>query len=128
MEGDNMPVSRFRITGVALCLMLCIQVQATESCPLAPAKVQSAGAAVARAAKAIDAYRIGKLKPHCMALVANRQKTGYLVDVREIHNDACGGDPMTEPLAFSIDVAWSGKMKSDAYDHLNYLPLACPKA
>jgi hypothetical protein len=122
-----MRLSCFRIAGSALCLMLCMQAWATGSCPLPQARVKSVDAALARAARAIDIYRIGKLKSECMALVANKQKTGYLVDVREIHNVACGGDPMTEPRAFSIDVAWNGKMKSDAYDHLNYLPLTCPK-
>lgn len=114
--------------GAGLCLILVLPALAAEPCPLAPAKINSADAAVARAARAIEVYRIGKLKPECMALVANRRKTGYLVDVREIHNDTCGGDPMTEPRAFSIDVAWDGNMKSDVYDHLRYLPLACPKA
>lgn len=117
-----------RHAGAIFCMTLWLPAWAAGSCPLPPAKVRSADQAVARAAQAIAVYHVGKLKSECMALVANRQKTGYLVDVREIHNDACGGDPMTEPRAFSIDVAWDGKMKSDAYDHQTYLPLACPKA
>ena len=105
-------------------LMLCLSASAVESCPLPPAGIKTENQAIARAVKG---YKIGKLKPECMALVANRQKTGYLVDIRELHNDACGGDPLTEPRAFSIDIAWNGKMKSDVYDHVNYLPLTCPK-
>ena len=118
---------RFRRAAAVLCLMLALPALATESCPLAPAKVNSADAAVARAAKAISVYRIGKLKPKCMALVPNKQQTGYMIDVREIHNEACGGDPMTEPRAYSIEVDQDGKMKSDVYDRLNYLPLSCPR-
>lgn len=112
----------------ALCFMLCLSSQAAESCPLPPAKIKTESDAVARAVKAVETYRIGKLKVACMALAASKQKTGYLVDVRELHNEACGGDPMTEPRAYSIDVAWNGSMKSDVYDHLTYQPLTCPKA
>ncbi len=114
-------------TAGMFCLMLCLSASAIEPCPLPPAKIKTASDAVARTIKAIDIYKIGKLKPECMALVTNRQKTGYLVDIRELHNDTCGGDPITEPRAFSVDVAWNGAMKSDAYDHANYLPLTCPK-
>jgi hypothetical protein len=127
-----MHTKRFNATLAVTCLamagMLSLPAGAAESCPLAPAKVKTAADAVARAAKAVEIYHVGALKPECMAMVANRQKTGFLVDVREIHNEACGGDPMTEPRAFSIDVAWSGKMKSDAYNHQSYLPLVCSKA
>jgi len=119
---------RRNAAALGLTLASALPAWAHEVCPLAPARVRTQDEAVARAARAIEAYRIGKLRPECMALAANRQKTGYLVDVREIHNETCGGDPMTEPRAFSIDVAWNGKMKSDVYDHLNYLPLTCPKA
>lgn len=119
--------TRICCTVAMIYLMQALPAPAAESCPLAPAKVNNKDTAVARAARAIEAYRIGKLKSECMALVANRQKNGYLIDVREIHNEACGGDPITEPRAFSIEVGRDGKMKSDVYDHLNYLPLACPK-
>ena len=119
---------QFRRAVAGLCLALALPGWAAESCPLAPARIGSESAAVARAAKAIEVYRIGKLKAECMALAANRQKGGYLIDVREIHNEACGGDPMTEPRAFSIDVASNGAMKSDVYDHVSYQPLRCPKA
>ena len=111
----------------SLCLMICLSASAAESCPLPRTSIKTENAAVERAIKAVEIYKIGRLKPQCMALVATRQKTGYLVDIRELHNEACGGDPMTEPRAFSIDIAWNGNMKSDAYDHLNYLPLTCPK-
>lgn len=112
----------------AIWLAFCLPASAGESCPLPPAKIRNESQAVDRAMKAIAAYKIGKLKPECMALLANKQKTGYTIDVLELHNDACGGDPITEPRAFSVEVAWNGSMKSDAYDHVNYLPLTCPKA
>ena len=116
------------IIWMLIAAMLTLPAAAAESCPLPPARVKTADEAVARAARAIAAYHIGTLKSECMAMVANKQKAGYLVDVREIHNEACGGDPMTEPRAFSVEVAWNGKMKSDVYNHQSYLPLACPKA
>jgi hypothetical protein len=131
-RGEHMNTRRCNTTPAAICMlvaaMLTLSAAGAAPCPLAPAKVKTADEAVARAALAIAAYRIGTLKSECMAMVANKQKTGYLVDVREIHNEACGGDPMTEPRAFSVDVAWNGKMKSDAYNHQSYLPLVCPKA
>ena len=38
-----------------------------------------------------------------------------MVDVREKHNEQCGGDPTTAPRLFSYEIdRRSGKMKTDA--------------
>lgn len=72
---------------------------------------------VAKAKVLTTQYKLISIPINCLAFeeddVANGKKS---IDVREIHNEKCGGDPGTAPRVFSfeIDMA-SGEYKTDRF-------------
>ena len=77
--------------------------------------VRSEKQAIQRVSESVARNRLTSLKPECLMFMAEKTRTGYIVDVREKHDAQCGGDPATAPRLFSYEVdRRSGKMKTDA--------------
>ncbi|MDH3000786.1 hypothetical protein A1D23_01860 [Chelonobacter oris] len=55
------------------------------------------------------------LKPACIKCAWDEDATQYQLDIYEVHNKACGGDPDVERRMFSYLVnKKDGKLKTDA--------------
>ena len=88
---------------------------AVAALPLHAENVRSEEQAIRRVSKSVARNRLTSLKPECLMFMAEKTRTGYMVDVREKHNEQCGGDPTTAPRLFSYEIdRRSGKMKTDA--------------
>jgi hypothetical protein len=65
---------------------------------------------------AIRDHRLTELSVECLAFVEDttaRDDAKIYFDVRERHNEGCGGDPQTSPLLFIIRVdSASGKIET----------------
>lgn len=82
-------------------------------------KEQSATAnnLIARAKHVTEKYKLSVIKSTCLSFQVASEKfeDKPLVDVREIHNKECGGDPRTSPRIFSIAFdEKTGEIWSDA--------------
>ncbi len=67
----------------------------------------------------IEKNKLTKLKQECLSLVEKKQNnpTYYEIDIREIHNDKCGGDPNTAPRLMTYRVnKQDGTLQSDAFE------------
>ena len=77
--------------------------------------VRSEEQAIQRVSESVARNQLTSLKPECLMFMVEKTRTGYMVDVREKHNEQCGGDPTTAPRLFSYEIdRRSGKMKTDA--------------
>jgi hypothetical protein len=71
--------------------------------------------AIEKARTAVARNRLTTLKPDCVSYDAEDGAGATTVNVRELHNAKCGGDPATAPRLFSIEIDQkTGKMKTDA--------------
>jgi hypothetical protein len=87
-------------------------------------KVTTRDAAINLAVKAIHQYHLTTLKDDCGRLDVREEASWLDVDVVEVHDAACGGDPQTQPRLFTVRVRKSdGRMTSDVYDSVSYLPV-----
>ena len=124
--------SRFRLPLTLGITVLCFSSlsYAGALCPIAPKQVKSEEEAIILVEKAVQVYKLTPLAIECLNIEMFSQSadSGYLVDVREKHNQQCGGDPMVAPRLFSIQVRPNGRLTSDV-NRLDrtYKPLACPK-
>lgn len=79
--------------------------------------VASEAQAETLALDAIARHHLTSLAPACLALMSEDLTNGWSIDVHELHDDTCGGDPETSPRLFTIDVdATTGAMTTDALD------------
>ena len=72
---------------------------------------------VARAKQATVKYNLSAIRVACLSFEAAQEKfeDKPMVDVHEIHNKECGGDPQTSPRIFSIAFdERTGEVWSDA--------------
>jgi hypothetical protein len=83
-----------------------------------PPKVADDAAAVAQVSATVASHKLTTLKPECLSYVPYpRDAQAIIVDVHELHNAACGGDPDVAPRLFTIEVdRASGRMRTDATD------------
>ena len=83
-----------------------------------PPKVPNDAAAVAQVAATVASHQLSTLKPDCLSYVPYpRDAQAIIVDVHELHNAGCGGDPDVAPRLFTIEVdRASGRMRTDATD------------
>jgi hypothetical protein len=87
-------------------------------------KVTTRDAAIQLAVKAIHQYHLTTLKDDCGRLDVREEPSRFDVDVVEVHDAACGGDPQTQPRLFTVRVRKSdGWMTSDVYDSVSYQAL-----
>jgi hypothetical protein len=75
-------------------------------------------AAVARVTASIVKNKLTKVAPDCLSFIPYASDAqGFVVDVHEIHDSKCGGDPQSQPRVFSFMVdRMSGRMQTDATD------------
>lgn len=79
--------------------------------------------------KSIVKNKLTTLKPECLLYSYGGNDIYYEIDVRENHNEICGGDPQTAPRLMTYQVhkktaklctdsiAWAEKLKAeDPYD------------
>ncbi|TCV97310.1 hypothetical protein EC912_101310 [Luteibacter rhizovicinus] len=80
--------------------------------------VPDENAAVQRVEASIAKNKLSALKPECLSYIPYASDAqGFIVDVHELHNEACGGDPSVAPRLFSFNVdKVSGRMTTDASD------------
>ncbi|HEV7775572.1 MAG TPA: hypothetical protein VGO76_01835 [Luteibacter sp.] len=74
--------------------------------------------AVKRVSAAIARDKLSTLAPECLSFIhyASDQQ-GYVVDVHELHDAHCGGDPNVAPRLFTVEVdRMSGRLETDAAD------------
>lgn len=83
-----------------------------------PPKVPDEQAAVAQVSATVTSHKLTTLKPECLSYVPYpRDAQAIIVDVHELHNAGCGGDPDVAPRLFTIEVdRASGRMRTDATD------------
>lgn len=63
-------------------------------------------AALDAAQAALKKHQLTELKEECLTLVAlDPTAASYPVQVREKHDEHCGGDPATAPVAVHLEVA-----------------------
>ena len=82
----------------------------------APAQDSAEADAVARARTAIKKHQLTRLTSDCIKLEVDGASEGtYAVQVYEVHDAKCGGDPETEPRLFSVNVKpQTGEVWTDA--------------
>ena len=77
--------------------------------------VRSEEQAIRRVSESVARNHLTSQKPECLMFIAEKTRTGYMVDVREKHNAQCGGNSRIAPRLFSYEVDLrNGKMKTDA--------------
>ncbi|MDO4879517.1 MAG: hypothetical protein Q3966_09560 [Neisseria sp.] len=92
----------------AICLFLL-------ALPAAAQGIKTSRQAVSQVIKSVEKHKLTTLKTECLMFVDEETAKSYLVDVREKHDEQCGGDPQTAPRLFSYEIdKRSGKMKTDA--------------
>ena len=92
-----------------------ITLSAVAAPPAHAQSVRNEGQAVRRVSESVARNKLTSLKPECLMFMAEKTERGYTVDVREKHDEKCGGDPQTAPRLFSYEIdRRSGKMKTDA--------------
>jgi len=84
----------FIITTLLIFLSACSNVDAE----------QSNNTFIVKAKNATKKYNLSKIPVSCLNFILQSEKFEgkVIVDVREIHNAKCGGDPETSPRLFSI--------------------------
>lgn len=86
-------------------------------CPLAVAKpVKNVDQAMDLVVKSVEKNRLLDIPKECVFLMENGSTEAYWgIDVRENHNEKCGGDPNTAPRLMSYEVnKQTGKLCTDS--------------
>ncbi|WP_018610370.1 hypothetical protein [Uliginosibacterium gangwonense] len=93
--------------------------QAGEVCPITHSPVQSEDQALDLAIKVTKAFKLTTIPvEHCLHFYVDQSTDkagGYVVTVRENHNQECGGDPDTEPRVFDLEIKPDGQVATDAF-------------
>lgn len=87
------------------------------SANVSAAPIKTEAEAVKAVQKSIQKNKLTPLAPDCISYVmAGEDKSQFMIDVREIHNKKCGGDPNFAPRLFSFLIAKKdGSLKTDAW-------------
>ena len=84
-------------------------------------------ALIARAERAVREYQLSEVKLACMKFVVATEPFQRFptVDVHEVHNQECGGDPATSPRIFSVAFDdKTGAVWSDARSPVGQMEIA----
>ena len=104
----------------------------TKSDSQGAAAAHDPAAILERVQRAIGQYRLTSRPLACLTLtvVPSASPASTLVDVREKHDQTCGGDPATAPRLFSVQVdPETGQLSSDARSPFGeFEPLGSPPA
>lgn len=101
---------------------------APEPCPPAVKPVSNAKQALELAEHVIKSYQLTSLRRECLHLLLSepgKNQPAYRIDVRENHNDRCGGDPAVSPRVVSIEISSNGQIKADNNDQLEMRTPVC---
>jgi len=71
---------------------------------------------VAKAKSLTTKHKLTSLMNECLSFAEDEAVNGKIrIDVREVHNEKCGGDPQTAPRVFSFQVDMAtGEFKTDS--------------
>ncbi|TCP97795.1 hypothetical protein EDC44_101183 [Cricetibacter osteomyelitidis] len=76
--------------------------------------IQDEDMALEKVVQSIEKHKLTLLERECLFFISNDKGTYYEIEVREKHNEKCGGDPLTAPRLFSYEVdKQTGKMQTD---------------
>lgn len=96
------------LTALLLSLLACSFVMAKP--------VKNIDQAVSMVIKSVEKNHLTPLKLECLIFMESGETPQvYMVDVRENHNEKCGGDPETAPRLMSYEInKQTGKMCTDS--------------
>jgi hypothetical protein len=120
------PFNQFLLLCIAFHVGGCVKPsETTRAKGKVPPVVQNESQAVRLVADTIKGRAMTALPEECLGFHVEAPEIDTLyVDVRETHNDRCGGDPETAPRLFTIIVdKQSGAMKTDAESTGEFKPL-----
>lgn len=85
--------------------------------------------AIAYSQEIVQSHHLTSIKNSCLTfqLFSYTKESGYLIQVREKHDEACGGDPQISPKLFSMLINKKGQVKTDIYDQTTFKTLKCRK-
>ena len=64
--------------------------------------------------QSIEKHKLTTLPSECLLFISDNKGDYYEIEVREKHNEMCGGDPKTAPRLFKYEVnKYTGKMNTD---------------
>ncbi|QDQ84034.1 hypothetical protein [Paraburkholderia megapolitana] len=111
-----------RATIFALALIACTAAQAKRLA------VPDENAATLKASALIEKYELTSDKIECLDFQITDEGKDFLIQVRENHTPACGGDPNFAPTLFFMKIRKSdGRALTDDYDAETFQPLRKPK-
>jgi hypothetical protein len=101
---------------IASALVVPLSIAVLMSCaPLGKAAEIDEGPLIARAVRAVERYRLTEIPAPCLSFrVLRNRPQESLVEVREKHDERCGGDPGTSPRLFGVLLDESGVAATDA--------------
>lgn len=86
--------------------------------------IKNESAALEKVIQSIEKHKLTSLHRECLLFISDDKGDYYEIEVRENHNEKCGGDPQTAPRLFKYEVnkysaemqtdepGWTGKMRS----------------
>lgn len=88
------------LSGLLLFAVGCSPISTAEKQPSTPER----DALIVRAEKAVREHKLSEVKLACMKFTAATEPFQRFptVDIHEVHNKECGGDPTTSPRIFSV--------------------------
>ena len=118
-ESISLKAPRFFLLSIILCVA-CSRSEPPTT-PLNPAQAASSGrlpnipaasspeatlSQTSKAKQAIEKYNLSPISLKCLLFVSTDAgtKNRAAVEVRELHNQKCGGDPSTAPRLFTLEI------------------------
>jgi hypothetical protein len=110
---------RFRLA-LVLCLLCPLLAQAASAPVITTDEV-----AIQRSVEVLRKYKLTSRAADCMAFTVDQKKPYFVVDIRELHNKTCGGDPDSMPELYTVRLRGSDGAAS-IYDAIadDYWPAA----
>lgn len=85
-----------------------------QACGSESVIVKNEDMALKKVIQSINKHKLTSLQEECLLFISNNYDDFYEIEVREKHNNICGGDPQTEPRLFTYEVnKKTGKMQTD---------------
>lgn len=76
--------------------------------------IKNESIALEKVLQSIEKHKLTTLHRECLLFVSTNKGDYYEIEVREKHNEMCGGDPQTAPRLFKYEVNKNtGKMQTD---------------
>ncbi|WP_100287709.1 hypothetical protein [Conservatibacter flavescens] len=76
--------------------------------------IKNENVAIEKVTQSIEKHKLTSLHQECLLFISDDKVDYYEVEVREKHNETCGGDPQTSPRLFTYEInKRTGKMRTD---------------